>query len=226
MKDASLTIVRQATAQFDDLGRLLKSLGAYVGEETDYAYDHNGNTISVTDPLSNVTGSAFDALNRLATVTDALLNDASYTYDAAGNRETATDQRSLTTSYVHDGFGQVIQQTSPDTGVTVFEYDTAGRRTKRTDARGVVTDWTYDDLGRTLTMTFPASPAENVDLHLRRRRPPAITASGGWPASPTTAAPRPTATTRDGNTTRVETVIGAQTYVMEYAYDAANRLDP
>ena len=29
----------------------------------------------------------------------------------------------------------------------------------------------------------------------------------------------------DGNTTRVETVIGAQTYVMEYAYDAANRLE-
>ena len=223
VKDASLTIVRQATAQFDDLGRLLKSLGAYVGEETDYAYDANGNTVSVTDPLSNVTGSAFDALNRLVTITDALLNDASYTYDAAGNRETATDQRGLVTSYVHNGFGQAIQQSSPDTGVTVFEYDTAGRRTRRTDARGVVTDWTYDDLGRTLTMSFPASPAENVTYAYDD-------ATVGWYGigrmASVTDDSGSTSYRYDarGNILRDERVIGAQTYITEYAWDLADRM--
>ena len=223
VKDASLTIVRQASSTFDDLGRMLKSLGAYVGEETDFAYDANGNAVSVTDPLSNVTGSAFDALNRLVTVTDALLNDATYTYDAAGNRETATDQRGLVTSYVHNGFGQAIQQSSPDTGVTVFEYDTAGRRTRRTDARGVVTDWTYDDLGRTLTMSFPASPAENVTYAYDD-------ATVGWYGigrmASVTDDSGSTSYRYDarGNILRDERVIGAQTYITEYAWDLADRM--
>lgn len=34
------------------------------------------------------------------------------------------------TAYVYDGFGNVIQTTSPDTGVTVYEVDLAGNRTK------------------------------------------------------------------------------------------------
>jgi len=209
---------------FDDLGRMLKSVGAYVGEETLYAYDANGNAISVTDPLSNVTGSTFDALNRLVQVTDALVNTASYSYDAAGNRETATDQRGLVTSYVHNGFGEVIRQSSPDTGVTDFEYDAAGRRTRRTDARGVVTEWSYDDLGRTLTMTFPASPAENVTYsyddatpgHYGIGRLAGVTDDSGSTSYRYDA---------DGHTVWVQSVIGAQTYVTEYAYDAANRLE-
>jgi len=221
-RDASLAIVRQASATFDDLGRMLKSIGAYAGEEATYAYDANGNAISVTDPLSNVTGSAFDALDRLVEVTDALTNAAEYGYDAAGNRESATDQRGLVTSYVHNGFGEAIQQTSPDTGVTVYEYDSAGNRTKRTDARGVVTEWTYDALDRVLTMTFPASPAEDVTYAYDDSTPgrygigrlASVTDDSGSTAYRYDAR---------GNIVRVDAVIGAQAYVAAYAYDLADR---
>ena len=223
VKDSSLTIVRQSTALFDDLGRMLKSLGAYVGEDTVFAYDANGNTVSVTDPLANVTGSGFDALNRLIAVTDALTNTATYTYDAAGNRETATDQRGLVTSYVHNGFGEVIQQSSPDTGATVFTYDTAGRRTSRTDARGVVTNWTYDDLGRTLTMSFPASPAENVTYTYDD---PTLGLFGIGRMAAVADDSGSTSYRYDarGNMVRVDTVVGAQAYVTQYAYDLADRM--
>ena len=127
------------------------------------------------------------------------------------------------TAYVHDGFGQVIQQTSPDTGVTVFTHDTAGRRTQRTDARGVVTGWTYDDLGRVTAMNFPASPAENVAYaydattpgHYGIGRMASVTDDSGSTVYRHDAR---------GNIVRVETVVGAQTYVTEYGYDLADRM--
>ena len=70
-------IVRTSSAVFDDLGRMLKSLGAYVGEETLYGYDGNGNADKLTDPLGNVTQSSFDALNRLVRVIGAPVNGIS-----------------------------------------------------------------------------------------------------------------------------------------------------
>ncbi len=48
VRDSGSAIVRTASSTFDDLGRLLESLGAYVGEDTSYAYDHNDNTVGVT----------------------------------------------------------------------------------------------------------------------------------------------------------------------------------
>ncbi len=215
--------MRTASSTFDDLGRLLESLGAYVGEDTDYAYDANGNTTGVTDPLANLTTSAFDALNRVISVTDALSGVASYAWDDAGNRETAADQRALVTSYVHDGFGQVIQQSSPDTGATVFTYDSAGNRVSRADARGVVSEWTYDELGRVLTMEFPASPAENV-AYVYDDATAGYNGIGRLATVTDDSGSTGYRYDSHGNTVRVENVIGAQTYLTEYAYDVADRL--
>jgi YD repeat-containing protein len=63
---------------------------------------------------------------------------------------------------VRDGFGRVIQETSPDRGVTVYAYYPAGNVVQQTDARGVVTNFTYDALNRVTSRTYPASPADNV----------------------------------------------------------------
>jgi uncharacterized protein RhaS with RHS repeats len=49
---------------------------------------------------------------------------------------------------VRDGFGRVIQEASPDRGVTVYVYDPAGNLAAKTDARGVVTEYAYDALDR------------------------------------------------------------------------------
>src|SRR5690606_33999091 len=74
----------------------------------------------------------------------------------------ATDPRSLVTSYVRNGFGDVIQETSPDTGVTVYVRDARGLPTSITDARGVETQLTYDLSGRLTAKVYPISTGENV----------------------------------------------------------------
>jgi len=124
---------------------------------------------------------------------------------------------------VHNGFGDVIRRTSPDTGITDYEYDTAGNLTKMTDARGVVTDYAYDVLYRRISKTFPASTAENVTYsyddvtggNKGKGRLTKIEDSSGSTAFVYDAR---------GNVTRQTRVIGTQTYVIDYAYDAAGNL--
>ena len=161
VKSATGTIKRTQTRVFDELGRLLRSIGA-ASQTWVYAYDDNDNLETVTDPATGETLRAFDALDRLIQVTDPALGEAGYAYDARDNLTAVTDQRMLTTTYVHNAFGDVIQRDSPDTGVTVYLVDPAGNVTQMTDARGVITDFTYDALHRPLTRTFPADAAQNV----------------------------------------------------------------
>ena len=148
-------------AGFDAIGRPLTDVGG-AGQQTQFAYDSQGNILAVTDPLSHVSRQSFDALNRLSSATDAANDLSATTYDAHDRPLRVTDPRGNTTSYVYDGFGEVIQQTSPDTGATVFHYDADGNVISKTDAASNVTDMTYDALDRLLTKTYPADSALNA----------------------------------------------------------------
>jgi len=77
-------IVKTQSAVFDDLGRLLQSIGA-AGQTTLYAYDNNANVTGITDPLSNATSRSFDALNRLIAAAAPLSSRTAYAYDAHDN---------------------------------------------------------------------------------------------------------------------------------------------
>jgi RHS repeat-associated protein len=161
LRSATGAIVRDQSGVFDELGRLLQSIGA-GNQVTAFGYDTNSNQTSVTDPLSGVTAQAFDALDRLVQQTDPLSGITGYAYDAQDNLVSVTDPRGLVTTYTYNGFGEVIQLESPDTGTTVFTLDGAGNVVSQTDARGVVTDFTYDALNRPLTRSYPATPAQDV----------------------------------------------------------------
>ncbi len=154
-------IQRQHSDNFDDLGRVVQDIGG-VGQTTAYAYDPDGNALTVTDPLGRVTRRTFDALNRLSRVTDPNGGVTTTTYDAHDRVLTVTDPNGNTTTYVYDGFGDLIQQTSPDSDVTVYRFDVDGNLTQKVDAAGNTTNNTYDALDRILTTTYPASAALNV----------------------------------------------------------------
>ncbi len=88
-----------------------------VSQTTTFGYDSNSNVTTITDPFSHVTHQTFDALNRLTTYKNAVLNNlVTITYDAHDRPLTVTDGKGNTTSYVYDGFGEAIQQISPDSG--------------------------------------------------------------------------------------------------------------
>src|SRR6185436_5434416 len=67
--DPSNTLAQSRTRVFNTLNRLFQELGAQ-SQTTEYAYDEQGNVLSVKDPLNKVTANQYDALNRLKQVTD------------------------------------------------------------------------------------------------------------------------------------------------------------
>jgi RHS repeat-associated protein len=151
------------TQVFDELGRLLRGLGA-SGSTWSFGYDKTDNVTAVTDPRSNLYGYAFDALNRLVKETDEENHAVEVTRNGIDAITSYKDGRNLTTSYVRNGFGEVIQAASPDSGTVVYQRDQRGLITQKTDARAIATDYAFDNAGRLTSRSYPAATAENVTL--------------------------------------------------------------
>lgn len=164
LKDASNSLTQQQTWVYDELGRLLRSVGAQ-SQTHQYGYDLNDNPTLSTNPKQNSTSSSYDALDRLVANTDPLNGVTALAYDAQDNLTQVQDPRGVTTQYQYDGLGNLIQQTSPDSGTTTFSHDAAGNVISKTDARGVVTSYSYDALNRLIARQYPAQPALNVQYH-------------------------------------------------------------
>ncbi len=161
VKNSAGSLVLQQQQAFDELGRLIKSVGA--GNQTQrYGYDLNDNQASSTTPRSNKTQQAFDALNRVTKVVDPLGNPTAFGYNSDDRVTKVVDPRGVTTQYAYDASGNMTKRVSPDTGTTTFGYDAAGNMTRSTDARGVVTNYSYDALNRLTAKTYPATPALNI----------------------------------------------------------------
>jgi RHS repeat-associated protein len=161
-KNATPTTTYTHTATFDELSRLLHSVGA-SSQTASFAWDKNSNLTTYTDPRTNATGYTYDALQRLKTSTNALSGVMTLGY---GTRDLTSvqDQRSNTTTYTYNAFGDVTGETSPDRGTLSYTVDKAGNITQRTDANSVVTNFTYDAIDRPLTFAYPSDTSLNATL--------------------------------------------------------------
>ena len=157
-RDPSGTLTRRLSRVHDELGRLQSQADAY-GHATGFTYDANGNATSTTDALGRQTASAFDPLNRLvATLQDVggIEAQTQFEYDANDNLTRVTDPKGLHTDYTYNGLGDLLQLSSPDTGITQYTYDSAGNRASQTDARGKTQTYAYDALNRLTQITGPS----------------------------------------------------------------------
>jgi YD repeat-containing protein len=155
VRDSASQLAQTRSRVFNDLNRLFRELGA-TSQTTEYAYDNQGNVLTVKDPLNRITTNQYDALNRLKQVTSPAPISAvtQYGYDGLDQLVSVSDPRSLVTGYTVNGLGNLTQQASPDTGTTVNTYDAAGNLLTQTDAKGQVTTYVYDALNRVALVTF------------------------------------------------------------------------
>ena len=153
---ASNVLHNTHTRIFNTLNQLSQDVNAAntAAVTTTYGYDNNGNQTSVNAPLSRNTSKLFDALNRVARITDAANGISSFAYDANNKTVSVTDPRMLTTAYTYNGFGDLLQQVSPDSGTTLNTYDSGGNLATSTDARGAVSTYTYDALNRVTAVAY------------------------------------------------------------------------
>jgi YD repeat-containing protein len=223
VRDPGNSLVQTRSRVYNNLNRLFQELGAQ-NQTTEYAYDDQGNVVSVKDPLNHVTSNQYDALNRLKQVTDPNLGVTQYAYNGLDALTQVTDPRSLVTGYTVDGLGNLTQQASPDTGTTVNTYDAAGNLLTQTDAKGQVTTYTYDALNRVTLITFNDSSKQSYVYDQganAKGRLSSITETNAANAVTNQIA---YAYDLHGRvTSEARTVNGVQ-YVLGYSYDNAGRL--
>jgi YD repeat-containing protein len=123
--------------------------------ETTYAYDSNGNLISVIDANGNRTEYLVDDFGQTVRITSPVTGVTETAYDAGGNLVTRDDARGVTVTSAYDANDRLTGITYDD-GVTTeemsFSYDAAGRRTGA-EAPGVVQTFSHSRRGLVLTAT-------------------------------------------------------------------------
>ena len=140
---------------YDNRDRLTSEV-KHDGSELLYGYDANGNRTTLTTLVAGVSSTAsyaFDALNRMASVTDANGNITSYTFDANSNQTRIDQANGTATTMTFDALNRVTQiahldATNAPMATLTYALDPTGRRTAINEANGRTSSYTYDDLYR------------------------------------------------------------------------------
>ena len=119
------------------------------------------------DP-TGLTTYAYDALNRLTSITNNQGRVTSFTYDSLGRRTSVTHANGVVTSYIYDAASQLLTLGHQLGATTInsfaYTYDKVGNRKSKTSRDGLH-DYTYDVVNR-LTQAgnpFPSNPLETFN---------------------------------------------------------------
>jgi YD repeat-containing protein len=163
-------VTKNTTTYVYDKNGNLTSVTDTTGRLQTNTYDNANLQLTVVDANSVTTSISYDAANRVLsrTVDPAGLKLlTSYSYDALGRVATVTDPGGVLTATSYDADGQVtaIVVDSGDAShlnlTTRFSYDSLGRKLSVTDPAGVVTTYSYDANGHGI-----ASVVDNGGLNL------------------------------------------------------------
>ena len=137
---------------------------------TQYTYDGMGHVLTTTDQAGNITTNGYDAVGRLASVTDALTKTTQYYYDFNSNLQYLQDAAGRVTSYQYDPLNRLAVRTLPLNSLSeISTYDPVGNLATRQDFNGKTTTYIYDNVNQLLqrvpdsslsqpTITFTYTP--------------------------------------------------------------------
>ena len=124
---------------------------------TRFEYDANGMQTAKLDRNGNTTTYAYDAQERLISITDPVGKVYS-----SNTLSSVTDPASRVTTFAHDANGNMTRVTLPDTTTRSFGYDNRHLMTSETDARNLTTTRQYDFTGRFIQSTRPDGSTRQV----------------------------------------------------------------
>lgn len=224
-RNASLQIKQVQMRVYDELSRLYENVGG-ADQLTRFDYDQNGNLLQIAaDPagLNQLTKQAFDGLNRLRSITDAMNGISDYQYDGRDNLTGVIDEGGLKTTYIYDGFDNLLQLDSPDTGITTYTYDNAGNVTSEVDARGITKQFSYDALNRVTLEHYPQNP--NEDIVYRYDEATAAFGTGRLTGLEDKSGTTAYVYDHRGNQIGVTSTIQSGSYTTQFEYDLADNLE-
>ena len=138
--------------EYDPMSRLVAVIENYqpgvnsdekTNIRTQYAYDGNGNRLSIVDGKGNTTSFQYDSLNHKVLETDANGNRTEFHFDQIGNIEYVRNPNDQAIEYEYTPRGEVSQIYFPEESVS-FTYNGLGQKTKMVDQSGE-TSWTYNE---------------------------------------------------------------------------------
>jgi RHS repeat-associated protein len=147
---------------YDEQNRVKEIWQPGKAQPTRSTYDELGNTVVVTDPLSNSSRRIYDKNSRLVEVKDPVGNVTTQTWTPGGRRSSVTDGEGNKTTWTYNSEGRVATETSPRGNAdpdqaaaftTTFHYDFNGNliradRPYGTGGQRVQIDTAFDALDR------------------------------------------------------------------------------
>jgi RHS repeat-associated protein len=134
-----------------------------LGNVTRITYDDNGNELSQLKtrtgadghPVSLLTTTVYDKDSKLTQTTDAAGYVTSTEYDAAGQVVATVDKNEHRTTFEYDTQGRLIKTHYPDNTETRSTYDPNGNQISFTDRQGRTTQYRYDYQNRLIETVLP-----------------------------------------------------------------------
>jgi len=112
------------------------------------AYDAVDNLVKVTDALGNTVQTQYDALNNPRQVTDALGRSTTFAYDAVNRLTQRQDALKRITTFEYDNVDRLIASVDALTGRSSQAFDADGNRTALVDPNHHQTQFEFDCKGR------------------------------------------------------------------------------
>jgi|GEM_PF-6385730 len=147
---------------YDSLNRVtqvIQTLPSGYQATIGYSYDANSNRIGMATPWGNFTY-AYDALNRLTSVTNPQSHTFTFSYDADGRRTQMVAPNGVTTVYTYDNASRITSITATNSSSVIvsseaYTYDAVGNQLTMTDIEGTHS-YTYDNIYRLTAASHPA----------------------------------------------------------------------
>ncbi len=143
------------TFRYDSLDRLTQI--TYPDGTVDQVVFNKLDVVAYQDRMGRVTTYAYDAADRLATVTDPAGRTTTYSWCGCGTLSQVADPRGYLTTWMLDGLNRVVGKQVNGATVALFAYDDAGRLIRRTDGLGQVTNYSYTVDNRLAAITYQNS---------------------------------------------------------------------